>query len=44
CRFQARCDRVHEACTKLPTQLREIEPGRLSNCHLYGETIAQAKV
>ncbi|GAK15261.1 (GlcNAc)2 ABC transporter, ATP-binding component 1 [Vibrio sp. JCM 19053] len=44
CRFQARCDRVHEACTRVPTQLRQIEPGRLSNCHLYGDTIAQAKV
>ncbi len=44
CRFQARCDRVHEACTRVPTQLRQIEPGRLSNCHLYGEPIAQAKV
>ncbi|MCK6262384.1 ABC transporter ATP-binding protein [Vibrio sp. ZSDE26] len=44
CRFQARCDRVHEACTKVPTTLRQIEPNRLSNCHLYGEPIAQAKV
>ena len=44
CRFQARCDRVHEACTRVPTQLRQIEPNRFSNCHLYGEPIAQAKV
>ena len=43
CRFQSRCDRVHEACRTIPTQLRQIEPGHLSNCHLYGETIAQAK-
>ena len=44
CRFQARCDRVHEACTKVPTTLRQIEQGHLSNCHLYGDPIAQAKV
>lgn len=43
CRFQSRCDRVHEACRTIPTQLRQIELGHLSNCHLYGETIAQAK-
>ncbi|RJX74470.1 ABC transporter ATP-binding protein [Vibrio sinensis] len=44
CRFQARCDRVHETCTKIPTQLRQIEPNRLSNCHLYGEPIAQTSI
>lgn len=44
CRFQARCDRVHETCTKIPTQLRQIEPNRLSNCHLYGEPIAQTTI
>ncbi|MDA3139370.1 ABC transporter ATP-binding protein [Vibrio metschnikovii] len=43
CRFQARCDRVHEACSKVPTELRLIEQGRFSNCHLYGEPIAQRK-
>ena len=43
CRFQSRCDRVNEACRTIPTQLRQIELGHLSNCHLYGETIAQAK-
>ena len=37
CRFQARCDRVHETCTKVPTKLRSIDPGHLSNCHLYGD-------
>jgi peptide/nickel transport system ATP-binding protein len=40
CRFQARCDRVHETCTRVPTKLRQIEPNRFSNCHLYGDTIA----
>ncbi|MDA9557960.1 ABC transporter ATP-binding protein [Vibrio sp.] len=44
CRFQARCDRVQDICRTQPTQLREIEPGHLSNCHLYGEPIAQVKL
>ncbi|MEZ8450320.1 ABC transporter ATP-binding protein [Vibrio splendidus] len=44
CRFQARCDRVHEACTKVPTKLRSIDPGHLSNCHLYGDPIVQRKL
>ncbi|WP_305373499.1 ABC transporter ATP-binding protein [Photobacterium leiognathi] len=35
CRFQARCSKTTEACFKTPTQLRQIEPGRLSNCHLF---------
>ncbi len=35
CRFQARCHKAHEACFQNPTQLCQIEPGRLSNCHLY---------
>ncbi len=44
CRFQARCDRVHETCTKVPTKLRSIDPGHLSNCHLYGDPIVQRKL
>ncbi|MFA0556330.1 ABC transporter ATP-binding protein [Vibrio sp. 10N.222.55.A1] len=44
CRFQARCDRVHEKCTKVPTKLRSIDPGHLSNCHLYGDPIVQRKL
>ena len=44
CRFQARCERVHDKCTQVATQLREIEPNHLSNCHLYGEPIAQTKI
>ncbi|MEZ9603623.1 ABC transporter ATP-binding protein [Vibrio sp. 10N.261.55.A10] len=44
CRFQARCDRVHEKCTKVPTKLRSIDPGHLSNCHLYGNPIVQRKL
>ncbi len=40
CRFQARCDRVNEQCTKVPTVLRQIEHNRFSNCHLYGQPIA----
>ncbi|HGY0863000.1 TPA: oligopeptide/dipeptide ABC transporter ATP-binding protein, partial [Vibrio cholerae] len=43
CRFQARCDRVHEACTKVPTVLRQIEHGRFSNCHLYTQSNATIK-
>ncbi|MBB1315036.1 MULTISPECIES: ABC transporter ATP-binding protein [Aliivibrio] len=43
CRFQSRCDRVHDTCRSVPTQLRQIEIGHLSNCHLYGEPIRQAK-
>ncbi|WP_305815830.1 ABC transporter ATP-binding protein [Photobacterium leiognathi] len=35
CRFQARCSKTIEACFKTPTQLTQIEPGRLSNCHLF---------
>ncbi|MBP2699785.1 ABC transporter ATP-binding protein [Photobacterium lucens] len=35
CRFQARCSKTTEACFKTPTQLTQIEPGRLSNCHLF---------
>ncbi len=35
CRFQARCGKAHEACFSKPTQLQQIEPGRLSNCHLF---------
>ncbi len=42
CRFQARCNHVHHACTTTPTLLRQIEHGRFSNCHLYGEPIAIA--
>ncbi|WBA17073.1 ABC transporter ATP-binding protein [Salinivibrio kushneri] len=44
CRFQARCAQVHEQCRTTQTVLRQIEPGRYSNCHLYGEPIAQQKV
>lgn len=43
CRFQARCDHVHHACTTTPTLLRQIEHGRLSNCHLYKENIVFSK-
>ncbi|MCG3863806.1 MULTISPECIES: ABC transporter ATP-binding protein [Photobacterium] len=35
CRFQARCSKTTDACFKTPTQLTQIEPGRLSNCHLF---------
>nr|WP_086939200.1 ABC transporter ATP-binding protein [Thaumasiovibrio occultus] len=35
CRFQARCSKAHDACFSQATTLREIEPGRLSNCHLF---------
>ena len=44
CRFQARCERVHDKCTQVATQLREIESNHFSNCHLYGESIAQTKI
>lgn len=44
CRFQARCADVRDICRHKPTKLREIEPNRFSNCHLYGEPIAQMKV
>ncbi|MGF1685522.1 ABC transporter ATP-binding protein [Photobacterium japonica] len=35
CRFQARCSKTHDACFTQATQLSQIEPGRLSNCHLF---------
>ncbi|WP_413112686.1 ABC transporter ATP-binding protein [Thaumasiovibrio sp. DFM-14] len=35
CRFQARCSKAHDACFSKATQLQQIEPGRLSNCHLF---------
>lgn len=38
CRFQARCGKTHPACFSTPTQLSQIEPGRLSNCHLFTNT------
>jgi peptide/nickel transport system ATP-binding protein len=44
CRFQARCERVEAQCRELPTQLRQIEHNRFSNCHLFGEPIAAVNV
>jgi peptide/nickel transport system ATP-binding protein len=38
CRFQARCSKAHEACFNVPTTLRQLEPGRLSNCHLFNKS------
>ncbi|KJF88089.1 ATP-binding cassette domain-containing protein [Photobacterium phosphoreum] len=38
CRFQSRCGKTHPACFSTPTQLSQIEPGRLSNCHLFTNT------
>ena len=38
CRFQSRCGKTHPACFSTPTQLTQIEPGRLSNCHLFTNT------
>lgn len=43
CRFQARCNHVHHACTTTPTLLRQIEHGRLSNCHLYDKNVLLSK-
>ncbi|WP_064605899.1 ABC transporter ATP-binding protein [Photobacterium sp. J15] len=37
CRFQARCTKAHETCFCKPTQLRQLEPGRFSNCHLFNK-------
>lgn len=43
CRFQARCSKAHDACFHKATTLCEIEPGRLSNCHLFTQhSIAEA--
>ena len=44
CRFQARCERVRGVCKRVPTQLRQIEPNRFSNCHLYGEPVYISEV
>ncbi|GAD78484.1 ABC transporter ATP-binding protein [Vibrio ezurae] len=44
CRFQARCSQVTPMCRQTETQLRQIEAQRFSNCHLFGEPIAQQKV
>ncbi|MEZ8093193.1 ABC transporter ATP-binding protein [Photobacterium swingsii] len=38
CRFQARCNKVHGACSSIPTQLRQLEPHRFSNCHLFNKS------
>ncbi|MFC1507826.1 ABC transporter ATP-binding protein [Pseudomonadota bacterium] len=38
CRFQARCNKAHDACFSTATQLRQLEPGRLSNCHLFNKS------
>ncbi|OAN14102.1 sugar ABC transporter ATP-binding protein [Photobacterium jeanii] len=38
CRFQARCNKVHSACSSIPTQLRQLEPNRFSNCHLFNKS------
>ncbi|MBV7298489.1 ABC transporter ATP-binding protein [Enterovibrio paralichthyis] len=35
CRFQARCSKAQPVCFSQPTALQQLEPGRLSNCHLY---------
>ncbi len=35
CRFQSRCHHAHEICRTIPTQLRQIETGHFSNCHLF---------
>ncbi|AJR09914.1 ABC transporter ATP-binding protein [Photobacterium gaetbulicola] len=35
CRFQARCGKAHDACFSQATQLRQLEHGRFSNCHLF---------
>ncbi|RSD31038.1 ABC transporter ATP-binding protein [Vibrio pectenicida] len=43
CRFQARCQQVHDICTKKSNSLKLIEPNHFSNCHLYGDPIAQFK-
>ncbi|MEL6114134.1 ABC transporter ATP-binding protein [Photobacterium sp. SP02] len=37
CRFQARCSQAHDTCFSQSTQLRQLEPGRFSNCHLYNK-------
>ncbi|MDN3609091.1 ABC transporter ATP-binding protein [Vibrio ostreicida] len=39
CRFQARCHRAHSVCRHLATQLRHVTPERLSNCHIYTDSI-----
>ena len=38
CRFQARCGKAHDACFSHATQLRQLEPGRFSNCHLFNKS------
>lgn len=38
CRFQARCNKAYDACFSTPTKLRQLEPGRLSNCHLFNKS------
>ncbi|MGF1681159.1 ABC transporter ATP-binding protein [Photobacterium makurazakiensis] len=38
CRFQARCSKTHDACFTKATQLRQLEPSRLSNCHLFNKS------
>ncbi|KLV04366.1 sugar ABC transporter ATP-binding protein [Photobacterium aquae] len=38
CRFQARCSKAHDACFRQATQLRQLEPGRFSNCHLFNKS------
>ncbi|MGR5064111.1 ABC transporter ATP-binding protein [Photobacterium sp. DNB22_13_2] len=38
CRFQARCNKAHDACFSQPTQLRQLEPSRFSNCHLFNKS------
>ncbi|WP_284192424.1 ABC transporter ATP-binding protein [Vibrio zhanjiangensis] len=43
CRFQARCQQVHDICFKKNPKLRQIEPNHLSSCHLYGDPIVQIK-
>ncbi|WP_019614410.1 ABC transporter ATP-binding protein [Psychromonas ossibalaenae] len=42
CRFQARCERVTDICRRKATQLRDVQAGHLSNCHLAvgGQPIA----
>ncbi|KHT61500.1 sugar ABC transporter ATP-binding protein [Photobacterium gaetbulicola] len=38
CRFQARCGKAHDACFSQATQLRQLEHGRFSNCHLFNKS------
>ncbi|MBE1273978.1 ABC transporter ATP-binding protein [Enterovibrio baiacu] len=39
CRFQARCGKTQPSCFSQSTTLSEIQPGRLSNCHLFTQKL-----